>query len=656
MSENMQEKTIQTLNAQLSEALQIVADLRTEIDNYKCFAENVHDGLLICDAEGRTVYANEKACTLCGHDESELLKIRIQSLISPDSRAACGVSNKRHTSIQHKDGQLVPVMLATTKTVWNGQSADLLIFTDISDLMSRQRNEAVIAAMIETTDDLIAALDNENRMLFANGAFRRLYFQLYGVDLDSQESITASMPSERVKFWQDIIEETKTMGSRRFDQQYFLQNRRYDIEWSTSRIHNADGSTIGTAFFGRDITDRRMAEETLRERDAQLHHAQKLEAVGTLAGGVAHEFNNALSIVLGNLELAAMDIYAEHPVRPYIDDAKSGILRAKKVVRQLLDLSSKSDGQPQKVDVHAIATNALSLLRASLPSHIEFHQLINECPPVMADPSHIHQLIVNLCTNSAEAMDQDGGVLTVTLDHVRLTPGKIPSGATLAPGTYAKLTVADTGMGIDEDVLERIYEPFFTTKGPDRGTGLGLAVVHGIVKSHAGDIVASRIPDRGAKFEVFLPTISPTKTGELLPPDPSTLTGSERILFVDDEPKFVMIIQRQLEHFGYQVDIFTSALSALERFKASPDDYDLVISDVAMPKMTGEKFINQIRLIRPEIPAILCTGYSDKVDKKTATLLGCEYIIKPVERNQLAQLIRKALDKGDPPPTPQTGS
>jgi PAS domain S-box-containing protein len=653
----MQGNTIQTLNRQLFEARQIIADLRTEINNYKCFAANVHDGLLICDPSGRIMYANHKLCALSGHTESEVLTLRIQGLIPPDEvakvvsvlpqgRSVLGAPKKLHTFIQNKGGDLVPVMLAATKTLWNRKAADLFIFNDISEMMSRQRNEAVSAAMIETTNDLIAALDIENRMLFANGAFRRLYFQLYGVDLKSHDSIMAYLPLERKKFWQEIIEETRTEGSRRFDQQYYIQNERYDIEWSTGRIHNVDGSTIGISLFGRDITNRRKAEVTLRERDAQLHHAQKLEAVGTLAGGVAHEFNNVLSIVLGNLELAAMDIDAQDPVRPYIDEAKSGILRAKKVVRQLLDLSSKSDGQTQKVNMHAIAVNTLSLLRASIPSHIEFHQLINACPPVMADPSHIHQLIVNLCTNSAEAMDQDGGVLTVTLEPVHLMPGKIPSGATLASGTYAKLTVADTGAGIEDDVLERIYEPFFSTKGPDRGTGLGLAVVHGIVKSYAGEIIAGRVPDRGAKFDVYLPTTPTAKPGEQLPPpEPSSLAGSERILIVDDEPKFVMVIQRQLEHFGYRVDIFTSAVSALKRFKASSEDYDLVISDVAMPKMTGEKFIHQIRLIRPEIPVILCTGYSNKVDKKSAVRMGCEYVIKPVERNQLAQLIRKTLDQ-----------
>jgi PAS domain S-box-containing protein len=652
----MQKNTIQSLKEQLAEAQKTVEELQAEINNYACFAENVHDGLLICDASGETVYANDIACQLSGYKKSELLNISLQALVPPDESAPIESSLQRegpigrptrhdNTFLKQKNGQLVPVAWTTTKTRWNGKPAELIIFTDVSEKMSRQRSEALLATMIETTDDLIAALDNESRLLFANGAYRRFFFQLYGIELKSQESIIERLPAERKKVWQNIIDETQSMGNRRFDQQYFVQKKRYDIEWSSSRVRTGDGSIIGIALFGRDITHHRMAEETLRERDAQLHHAQKLEAVGTLAGGVAHQFNNALSIVLGNIELAAMDIYTEHPVRPYIDDAKTGILRAKKVVHQLLDLSSKSDGQQQKIDIRAIATNALSLLRASIPTHIEFHQLINKCPPIMADPSHIHQLFINLCTNSAEAMDEDGGVLTVTLDHIHLKTGKIPKGATLAPGTYAKITVADTGPGIEESVLERIYEPFFTTKGPDRGTGLGLSVVHGIVKSYSGEIIASSEMGKGAKFEVFLPTRPQSKSGEPVAVDPPNLAGEERILLVDDEPKFVMIIQRQLEHLGYKVEIFTSALGALERFQASPGDFDIVISDVAMPKMTGEKLVNQMRQIRPDIPAILCTGYSDKVDKKTATLLGCEYVIKPVERDQLAQLIRKTLDK-----------
>ncbi len=510
-----------------------------------------------------------------------------------------------------------------------------------------KKSEALLAAMIETTKDFIAAIDEDGRMIFANATYRNFFFQLYGHELKPQDKLWDAMPPEREKRWREIIKKTCALGFRRFDQQYFIQGKRYDIEWSVSRVLADDGITLSVALFGRDISTRRVAQKKLREKDAQLHHAQKMEAVGTLAGGVAHEFNNALSIVLGNIELAAMDIFNEHPARTYIDEAKTGILRAKKVVRQLLELSRKSNGQQQIVDIHAIVANALSLLRSTIPAHIEFHSHIDICLPILADPSHIHQLMINMCTNAADAMIDDGGVLTVTLEQAAFKPGRVPSDLILAPGRYAKLTVADTGKGIEIECLDRIFEPFFTTKGPDRGTGLGLAVVHNIVKSNAGDILVHSHMGKGSKFVVYLPTVEQPLRAQLLL-DPALLTGNERILFVDDEPKVVMINQRQLQKLGYHVEIFTSPLKALERFRKAPHDFDLVISDVAMPKMTGDKLIMQIRQIRSDLPAILVTGYSDKVDKQAATILACQYAIKPLERDQLANLVRITLDQGLP--------
>jgi len=512
-------------------------------------------------------------------------------------------------------------------------------------LQSRQELVTMLAAMTETAADHLLAMDLEHRLIFANSAFRRLFSQLYRHELQAGDDLFGLMTPERRQFWQGVIETTLATGTQRLDQQYFLQGTRADIAWHNSRVVDQQGAVIGVVQYGRDITSQRLAEEALREKEAQLHHAQKMAAAGTLASGVAHTFNNTLSIVLGNLELSIREIQAEHPVRSYLDDAKTGILRAKQAARQLADFSRPSIGQRLPVEVHTIAVNALSLLRASIPTHIEFHQHLETCPPVMADPSHIHQLIINLCANSSEAMNDEGGVMTVTLEHVTLKAGKIPGDLTLSPGKYAKLTVADTGRGMDAYTLDHMYEPFFTTKGPDRGTGLGLAVVHGIVQSYGGCITAHAKPGRGSKIEVYLPTVTLPKPESVLPADPAALVGNERILFVDDEPRFVILTQRQLELMGYKVEIFTSAIGALERFKAAPDAFDLVITDVAMPKMSGENLVRQIRLLRPALPVIICTGYSEKLDQQTAALLGCEYLVKPVEIEHLARMIRKALER-----------
>jgi PAS domain S-box-containing protein len=508
----------------------------------------------------------------------------------------------------------------------------------------------LLEALMEATSDHFLAMDLNKRLIFANSAFRKLFQQLYGQQLQAEDDFLGLIAPERGQFWHHIFDSTLSTGSRRFDQQYFTQGTRYDIVWSGHRVVDQTGAAVGVTLLGRDITSQRMAEEALREKEAQLHHAQKMEAVGTLAGGVAHEFNNTLSIILGNLELSAMEIQADHPVRPYIDDAKAGILRAKKVARQLMDFSRRSDGQRQNVEAHTIAINALNLLRASIPSHIEFHQHIETCPPVLADPSHIHQIIINMCSNAAGAMDEQGGVLTVTLEHITLKTGKVPGNLNIAPGRYAKLTVADTGRGMDAHTLSRIYEPFFTTKGQDSGTGLGLAVVQSIIQSYGGTIAAHSKPGRGSKFEVYLPTVTLPEAETTGPPDPAELLGHERILFVDDEPRFVMLTQKQLEQMGYKVEVFTSSVRALERFKEAPDEFDLVISDVAMPKMTGENLVRQIRMLRPDVPVILCTGYSEKVDQLTATLLGCEYLVKPFEIEQLAHLIRQTVDRAPAAP------
>ncbi len=506
---------------------------------------------------------------------------------------------------------------------------------------------SLLTAVLETSGEMIAVLEADLRIIAANTKFLRLWEGLYGTTVQAGDDLAGILPEEPGRLWARFVQKTLTGGRQVAEHPYVIDGQRCDVQWTADTKTLGQGAT-GIVLVGRDLTAHRIIEEALRERGSQLHHSQKMAAVGTLAGGVAHEFNNALSIVLGSLELSEMDIEAAHPGRPYLDEAKAGILRAKKVAQQLLDFSRKTDGRPKEVNLHDITANALDLLRASIPTHIEFHPLIDPCPPILGEPSHLHQLIVNLCTNAADAMDREGGMLTVILERIRLRADNLPAGSDLAPGAYAKLTVADTGSGIAAEHLPRIFEPLFTTKGSEMCTGMGLAVVNGIVNTHDGAITVQSQPGQGSKFEVYLPTHPPVRE---MPAGakPVVLGGTERILFVDDEPKFVMITQRQLEQLGYRLEAYTSPQRALEQFRNAPEDFDLVITDVAMPKITGDKLINQIRQIRPAIPAILLTGYSEKVDRQTADQIGCEYAIKPIERDDLARLVRNAIEgKSDP--------
>jgi PAS domain S-box-containing protein len=656
----MAQKPTRNLGKQLTEAQQTIADLRARLKNFKNLTDHLFDGIIISNPEGKLIFVNSKACELSGYSKQELVGIGLSGLFNPIAMElmATGITENQSagvqvlqmypTSMRCWDGRSISIMLSQFKINWDSQPADLLIFIDLSTFVESSSapniSRTTMATLLETTKDLIAVVDAESNLLFANGAIRRFFSLLFGKKLIPNVRVFDLHPPERVDFWRGVFKKTFATGWQKFDQQYFVQDRRYDIEWFASRVIKDDGSTLGISVVGRDITSRRTTEEALQKRNAQLHQAQKMEAVGTLAGGVAHEFNNVLSIVLGNIELAAMDMYDEHPLRTYIDDAKSGILRAKNVVRQLLDFSRKSEGQQLYVEMHTLVTNAMKLLRSSIPAHIEFHQLIDHCPPILADPVHIHQVIINLCTNASEAMDTDGGVLTVTLEHTKFKPDKVPVGLTLGPGNYAKLTVSDNGCGMERACLDRVFEPFFTTKETNRSSGLGLSVVHGIVKRHAGEITVQSQLGEGSTFVVYLPTVEQA-IRKSVTIDPETLMGSEYILFVDDEPNVVVVIERQLKALGYKVEAFTNPQMAIKRFEEAPEDFDVVISDIAMPKMTGEKLIKHVRLIRPNIPAILVTGYSEKIDAYRAAALDCLFAIKPLTQIELGGLVRKAIDE-----------
>ncbi len=400
--------------------------------------------------------------------------------------------------------------------------------------------------------------------------------------------------------------------------------------------------SLGTA---QDITPLKKAEEEKKNIEAQLQQAQKMEAIGTLAGGIAHDFNNILSAILGYSELAQHNLEDVTKLSSFLNEVRTAGIRAKDLVQQILTFSRQAEKKTGPVQIHLIIKEAIKLLRASLPATIEIRHDIKSDSLIMGNPTQIHQIMMNLCTNAGHAMKEKGGVLEVDLENVELDSEFAARHPNLKPGAYMKLMVGDTGHGMSQEVMDRIFDPFYTTKEKGEGTGMGLSVVHGIVNSYGGIIVAYSEPGKGSTFKVFFPVIGKSLKPEARVEKPVPI-GSERILFIDDEKAIVDINRQILESLGYDVTARTSSLEALELFKAQPDGFDLVITDMTMPNMTGIDLARELITAQPDIPIILCTGFSTRITEEITTNIGIRALIsKPILTMQIAETIRKVLDE-----------
>lgn len=411
------------------------------------------------------------------------------------------------------------------------------------------------------------------------------------------------------------------------------------VAFSSSPIVSPDGHAMGTVLVFRDVTEK-------REMESALRHAHKMEAIGKLAGGIAHEFNNVLGIVLGNTELSIEDLDSGHPVVENLREIHLASLRARDIVKQLLSFSRKIDIRQEPADLRPIVRDTLKLLRASIPSFIRIKErLAKDLDMVVADDTQIHQLLLNLCNNAAQAMENDGGELIIELKNSRLNSGEIPGQPELRTVPCVRLRVKDTGHGIPEKIRDRIFDPYFTTKPVGKGSGMGLAVVHGIVTAHGGAIHVHSDPDRGTAFDVYFPAVNEPAAARPDRPGPGPVPGgTEQILFVDDEPAIVASGARLLKRMGYRIVSETDPVRALERFRSDPSRFDLVISDMTMPGLTGDRLAMELLKIRQDIPIIICTGYSERISQETAEKMNIKGLLsKPVEKQTLAIAIRKAL-------------
>jgi PAS domain S-box-containing protein len=395
-----------------------------------------------------------------------------------------------------------------------------------------------------------------------------------------------------------------------------------------------------------DITVRKRAEGEKARLEVQLRQAQKMESIGTIAGGIAHEFNNILGVIIGNNELALMDMPDWNPAKNCLKEVQKASLRAKDVVRNILSFARKTPAERTPIRISTVIKESLKLLRASIPTMIEIRQNIScEREMILADPTEVNQVLMNLCTNAVHATGVEAGALEVGLEPIALDKDSAAKYDGLNPGDFVKLTVRDTGHGIDPEIIGRIFDPYFTTKSLAERTGMGLAIVYGIVKKHDGAIRVESEAGKGTVFEVLFPLHEGVVEQEVKEKPEVLPKGTERILFVDDEPSLVEMAERMLRRLGYDVETKTSSVEALDLFKEEPDRFDLVITDIGMPHMAGDMLAQKLIKIRPDVPVIICTGYSDRMDEDNAKERGIKaFVMKPLVMRDLAKTVREVLD------------
>jgi PAS domain S-box-containing protein len=491
-----------------------------------------------------------------------------------------------------------------------------------------------------TIQDAITIHDREGNVVKANRAARQFFGPplldlLSKRCLDCQTAHTLSRDGGKAGG-------APLMAAEVTEETFAAELGRYLEIKSMPRL-DQNGQFEGMVQIVRDITQRVESEEAKRTLQSQLIQAQKMEAIGTLAGGIAHDFNNMLAAILGYTELALFDIPEGSPAKKKLQEVLNGGDRARKLVQRILTFSRQGEQTVSPVPVGSIVKEALKLLRSTLPATIEIKTDIRSEGRVMGDPTQIHQILMNLCTNSYHAMLESGGTLRISLDDESIGPEAESGG--LTPGPYMRMRVSDTGHGMTPEVMERIFEPYFTTKEKGAGTGLGLAVVHGIIQNHRGRITVESEPEKGTTFDILLPRIEEARgQGEQ---DPGPLAGGhERILLVDDETILLDMGRQMLEQLGYRVNTEASSLRALRMFQEDPNRFDLIITDMTMPNMTGEKLAREILQIRRDIPVVLCTGYSEGMSAEKAASLGIRtYLMKPLNMRDLSRTIRRALGR-----------
>lgn len=627
--------------------------LRESEERYRRVLETVPNSITItAEEDGRYLEVNKFFTIISGYSREETLgrsPSDLNQFVDPDVRERLlkilqqtGEINDMEVQFRKRDGVVVDTLFSARRIRYAGKECIVSVVMDISERKKAEEERRLLATVVEQIPDLICIVDTQRRIEYVNPAFETLTgFSRESVVGKSvsvfKGDLHGRLPIRSIWGYLDKGKPWKGQMTNRH-----RDGTTFDVEAAISPVIDATGEVIKYVSVERDIT------ENLKQ-ERQLRRTQKLEAIGTLAGGVAHDFNNILSAILGFTGIAMMQIDQDSTARVSLQKVIAAANRAGDLVGQILAFSRKSEQENKPVLMWVVVKEALKLCRATIPSFIQIHQNFHSDLTVMGDPTQIHQMVMNLCTNAWHAMENDGGVLTVDLEDVSLDAEFLQHDPNVSPGTFVKFSVSDTGCGIAPENLERIFDPFFTTKKQGKGTGLGLSMVHGIVKGHGGVLKVDSQPGQGTTIVIYLPAIE-AEAEEKNENKVDLPTGTERILFVDDETFIVEAAVELLSHLGYHVVTETDSRRALDRFQNAPRDFDLIMTDMTMPYLTGDALGKAILEIRPDIPVVLCTGFSERISQEQAKALGFRgFAMKPLEIHQIAGIIRAVLDGKEPP-------
>jgi PAS domain S-box-containing protein len=634
--------------------------LEEESTRRRILFEQSPDGIVIIHPQtAGFVDFNRTAHEMLGYSREEFAKLTIFDLEAVETveetkaRIAEVVQEGRvdfETLHRTKQGDTRNVHVTAQLTDVMGASVYHCIWRDITD---RKHAEAEIRDSEERNRKLVEAsadailVRSEQIINYANPAAVKLFRAESEKDLIGKSYLDLIHPDDRSLSAERV--------RRNIEEGWIAPPREHRILALDGQVVEVESTGVPVRYKGgyqtfgvfRDITERKKAYEEKAKLESQLQQAQKMESLGTLAGGIAHDFNNILGVIIGCSEMLEISNAVEVSSQGTLKSILTASTRAKELVRQILAFSRHAKQEKILLNLKPVIRETFDFLRASIPAAIRLRQQIDPTvDTVIADPTQMQQILMNLCTNAVHAMEKTGGVLDVGLSNVTLASDDVKSFPDLDAGEYVRLSVTDTGHGIAPGDMQKIFDPYFTTKELGKGTGLGLSVVHGIVKAHGGTIKVYSELGKGASFQVFLPRAEGiTTTSEPRIPQPLP-GGHERILLVDDEAALADIEKRMLTWLGYEVEVRTSAIEALAAFKANPRKFDLVLTDLSMPQMTGMKLAKEMVQIRSDIPIVLCTGYSDQVEERTAASVGIKsFLFKPLVANELAEAIRKALGK-----------